>query len=142
MARKRRKSSHKRRRSRKQLAAARRNIKKALAALRRRKKGGKKRRKARHGRKHRRRGGKKSRRRSHGAAVGGSTAYQKVYNRIIAKGGSAAHAHKVASRLERMRKGRISRFFTKQSATQESENRLANLFSGLASAGRAHKALG
>lgn len=99
--------------------------------------------KRRHGkRKHRRHGKSKSKRRSrrHGqrhAQTGFAVSSLQTYQKLINKGYSPERAHKVAARLERMRKGRISRYFSKQTAEKESEGRLSNLFAGLAAAGRA-----
>lgn len=135
-----------RRRSRKQILAAKRNIKKAQAARRRKskRKGAHRKSKAarRRQNKHGHRKNKKSRRRRKRHAQSGFAASNlQVYQKLINKGYSPARAHKVAARLERMRKGKIGRYFSNEAAETERTGRLANMFSGFAMAAKAHKAI-
>ncbi len=134
-----------------------RNLKKAHAARRgRRRKGGKKRRRRNRSRKRgrrltkaqrraiamrnlgkahrgRRRGKRRSsRRRSNG---GLSNKSQQIYQQLINRGRTPQQAHKVAARIDRMRTGKVKRYFEREAKQAHTATQLSNLFAGFGSAG-------
>jgi hypothetical protein len=129
----RRRKSSTRRRKKKTKAQRRRialrNLAKAHRA--RRRKGGKKRRR---NKKSRKRGGRRSRRRS-STRRGLSFKAQQVYQRLIDRGRTPQQAHKVASRIDRMRTGRVKRYFEREAMQAKTSAQLGNLFSGFGAAG-------
>ncbi len=150
MARRRRKKARhgrhrKRRMSAKQRRAAMRNLKKARKALRRGKRRHGKRRKSRKGR-------KRSRRRSHGRRRSGghrrhgqsrlSNKAHQVYQTLINRGRSPQQAHRVAARIDRMRSGRVKRYFEREAMAAKSKAALANVFAGFGAAGHLAKSAG
>lgn len=131
----RRRKSSTRRRKKKTKAQRRRialrNLAKAHRA--RRRKGGKKRRR---GKKSRKRGGRRSRRRSSHRRSGGlSFKAAQVYQTLINRGRTPQQAHKVASRIDRMRTGRVKRYFEREAMQAKTSAQLGNLFSGFGAAG-------
>lgn len=127
----------KRRLSAKQRRAMMRNLRKARKALRgkRRRKGGK-RRKSRRSRKSRRRSSSRRRRHGGGRRHGGlSNKAAQIYQQLIDRGRTPQQAHKVAARIDRMRTGRVKRYFEREAMQAKSKSQLANLFSGFGAAG-------
>ena len=88
-----------------------------------------------------RRGGKKrkgySKKKSRGGkrAGGLSTKGHQVYQALINRGRTPQQAHKVASRLDRMRTGKVKRYFEREAQHAKSAQQLSNLFAGIGSAG-------
>lgn len=131
----------KRRLSAKQRRAMMRNLRKARKALRGKRRRHGKRRKSRKSRKSRRRHGKRrssSRRRRHGGGRrhgGLSNKAAQIYQQLIDRGRTPQQAHKVAARIDRMRTGRVKRYFEREAMQAKSKSQLANLFSGFGAAG-------
>ncbi len=143
MAKRRKKGRHgrhrKRRMSAKQRRAAMRNLKKARRALRGRRRRGGKRRKNRGRNKSRRRSS--GRRRSHSQSRLSNKAHQ-VYQTLINRGRTPQQAHKVAARIDRMRTGKVKRYFENQAVQAKSAQQLSNLFAGFGAAGHLAKQAG
>lgn len=135
----------KRRLSAKQRRAMMRNLRKARKALRgkKRRKGGKKRRKSRGRKKSRRRSSKRRSRRSGSRRSGGlSFKAAQVYQTLINRGRTPQQAHKVAARIDRMRTGRVKRYFEREAMQAKSASQLSNLFAGFGAAGHLAKQAG
>lgn len=136
----------KRRLSAKQRRAMMRNLKKARKALRGRKRRHGKRRKSRKGRKHSKRHSRRRsssrRRRGGGGHRALSNKANQVYQTLINRGRSPQQAHKVAARIDRMRTGKVKRYFEREAVAAKTKTQLHNLFAGFGAAGHLAKSAG